>query len=66
MKTFEIAGHEPSLLPDGAWKLVWSDEFDGTSLARTKWDFRLSMMGLRHPAWVDRGVRLDGKRAFPR
>ena len=61
MRKFEVDGHEPSLLPDGGWKLVWSDEFDGTSLDRTKWDFRLSMMGLRHPAWVDRGVRLDGK-----
>lgn len=61
MKNFEIAGHEPSLLPDGEWKLVWNDEFDGAEIDRTKWDFRLSMMGLRHPAWVDRGVRLDGK-----
>ena len=60
MRKFEVDGHEPSLLPDGGWKLVWSDEFDGTELDRSKWDFRLSMMGRRHPAWVDRGVRLDG------
>ena len=61
MRTFELDGHEPSLLPDGNWKLVWNDEFDGTELDRSKWDFRLSMMNKRHPAWTDRGVRLDGK-----
>ena len=61
MNTFNVAGHEPSLLPDGSWKLVWSDEFDGTALDRSKWDYRLSMMGRRHPAWTDKGVRLDGK-----
>ena len=41
MKTFEVENHEPSLLPDGEWKLVWYDEFDGTELDRSKWDFRL-------------------------
>ena len=61
MQKFEIPGHAPSLLPAGKWKLAWSDEFDGTELDRSKWDFRLSMMGLRHPAWTDRGVRLDGQ-----
>ena len=30
MKVFEVNKHEPSLLPDGDWKLVWADEFDGT------------------------------------
>ena len=60
MKNFDVAGHEPSILPDGEWKLVWSDEFDGTELDRSKWDFRVAMMGLRHPAWVDRAVHLDG------
>lgn len=33
----------PSTQPSGAapagWKLVWSDEFDGQQLDRTKWDF---------------------------
>lgn len=53
--------HAPSLLPDGTkWTLVWNDEFDGTELDRTKWDYRLSMMGKRHPTWVDDGVSLDG------
>lgn len=62
---FEIEGHEPSVLPkiDGAeWVLAFSDEFDGTELDRTKWDFRLSMMGKVHPAWTgERGVHLDGE-----
>ena len=47
-------------MPDGAFQLVWSDEFDGTELDRSKWDYRLSMMGKRHPAWTDKGVHLDG------
>ena len=61
MKDFAVKDHEPSLLPDGSWIMVWNDEFDGTELDRTKWDYRLSMMGKRHPAWTDKGVRLDGK-----
>lgn len=61
MQKFEVKDHEYSLLPEGNWKLVWSDEFDGTVLDMTKWDYRLSMMGKRHPAWTDKAVRLDGK-----
>ena len=61
MNEFKVEGHEPSLMPPGEWDLVWSDEFDGTELDRSKWDYRLSMMGKFHPAWVDRGVHLDGK-----
>lgn len=62
MKQFDVKEHEPSLLPEGFdWKLVWSDEFDGIELDRTKWDYRLSMMGKPHPAWTDQGVQLDGK-----
>ena len=62
MKKYEVVGHEPSLLPEGKeWKLVWSDEFDGTKLDRSKWDFRMSMMGVPWPAWTDQGVHLDGK-----
>ncbi len=60
MKKFEVKNHEPSLLPEGEWELVWSDEFDGTELDTTKWDYRLSMMGKKHPAWTDKGVHLDG------
>ena len=61
MQEFILKDHEPSLLPEGNWTLVWNDEFDGTELDRTKWDYRLSMMGKRHPAWTDKGVHLDGK-----
>ncbi len=62
MQTFEVKDHAPSLLPEGkTWKLAFSDEFDGTELDRTKWDYRLHMMQKRHPAWVDRGVHLDGE-----
>lgn len=60
MKKFEVVNHEPSILPDGEWKLVWSDEFDGTELDMTKWDYRLSMMGKRHITWGTEGVKLDG------
>ena len=61
MKKFYVEGHEPSLLPEGKeWKLVWNDEFDGTELDRTKWDYRLHMMGKRHKTWDSDGVKLDG------
>jgi beta-glucanase (GH16 family) len=56
LKKFEIKDHAPSLLPDGNWKLVWSDEFDGTELDRTKWDFRLMFWGERFDAYTDQGV----------
>ena len=59
---YEIDGHAPSLLPDGAeWRLVWNDEFDGTELDRTKWFYRLDMVGKRHKPYVDDLVHLDGK-----
>ena len=61
MKEFEVAEHEPSLLPEGKrFRLVWSDEFDGTELDRTKWDYRAAMMGKVHPARTDDGATLDG------
>ncbi len=59
MKKFIVDGHEPSFLPDGEWELAWSDEFDGCELDTSKWDFRLEMMGKRHPAWTDKGVRIE-------
>ena len=38
MKKFEVAGHEPSLLPENMdFTLVFSDEFDGYTLDREKW-----------------------------
>ena len=61
MQKYPVNGHEASLLPEGEWELAWHDEFDGTVLDRTKWDYRLSMMGKRHPAWTDKGVHLDGQ-----
>jgi len=61
MKEYPVEGHEASFLPEGEWKMVWNDEFDGTVLDRSRWDYRLSMMGRRHPAWTDRGVTLDGQ-----
>src|ERR1043165_2413121 len=33
---FAHAGEAPAL---SGWKLTWSDEFDGTEIDRTKWDF---------------------------
>ena len=58
---YNMDGHAPSLLPDGyRWKLVWNDEFDGTELDRSKWDYRLCMMGKRHRTWTEDGVTLDG------
>ena len=62
MKPYEIKDHAPSLLPeDSDWKLVWADEFDGTELDRTKWDFRLNYWGKPCPAYTDQGIVLDGK-----
>ena len=62
MQKFMVENHEESWLPDGMdFKLVWADEFDGTELDTSKWDYRLSMMGKVHPAWTDKGVHLDGK-----
>ena len=60
MKEYIVEGHKSSYLPEGEWKLVWNDEFDGTELDGTKWDYRLCMMGKRWNAWTDNGVRLDG------
>lgn len=51
----------PSLVPgESEWKLVWADEFDGSELDRTKWDYRLEMMHRRHKTWTDDAVYLDG------
>ena len=39
---------------DGRWRLVWSDEFDGTEVDRSKWDFDLGngFHDTRHDVWV--------------
>ena len=61
MKRYEVENHEPSYLPDeGEWTLIWADEFDGTELDRTKWDFRLNFWGERFDAYTDQGIVLDG------
>jgi len=61
MNEYKIGNHESSFLPEGKnWKLIWSDEFDGTELDTSKWDYRLSMMGMKWSAWTDKGVHLDG------
>ena len=39
MAIFEVQGHEPSVLPQGNWRLAWADEFDGETLDTTKWDY---------------------------
>ncbi len=61
MKLFEIEGHKPSLLPEGEWELVFADEFDGDTLDRTKWDFRLDFWGRPFEGYTDKGIVLDGK-----
>ena len=54
MKQFQVEQHADSYLPeDKNWKLVWSDEFDGTELDRSKWGFRLNFWGQRFPAFTD-------------
>ena len=61
MKEYKVEGHASSLLPDNyELELVWSDEFDGKELDRTKWDYRMHMMNRRHYAWSENGVELDG------
>ncbi len=56
------AHHKPSLLPSKkTWKLVWHDEFDGTELDRSKWDFRLHLLQQRHNTFTEEGAVLDGK-----
>lgn len=62
MKAYEVKDHAASMLPEGKeWKLVWSDEFDGTELDKSKWDFRREIMGTKHAAWCgEEGIELDG------
>ena len=56
------ARHVESLLPPGKkWKLVWHDEFDGDTLDRSKWDYRLYLSQQRHKTFSEDGAELDGK-----
>ena len=57
MQKIEIKDHDYSLLPKGKkWKLIFSDEFDGAELDRSKWDFRLNFWGKRFETYTDEGV----------
>ena len=60
MNKYEVKDHEPSYLPDGEWKLVWADEFDGTELDTTKWSYRTNFWGREFEAYSAEGVVLDG------
>ena len=43
-----VKDRAPSLLPAGRnFKLVWNDEFDGTSLDTSKWSYRTNFWGRR-------------------
>lgn len=62
MKDLLKKDHVLSLLPKNKkWELIWNDEFDGDSLDRSKWDFRLHLMQRRHQTFTDEGAVLDGK-----
>lgn len=57
-----VAGHASSLLPAGKkWQLVRNDEFDGTTLDASKWNYRLHYWGCKSPTFTDEGVELDGR-----
>ena len=46
-----VEGRAPSLLPEGkTFKLVWNDEFDGTTLDESKWSYRTNFWG-RNAHW---------------
>ena len=46
-----VADRAPSLLPEGkSFKLVWHDEFDGTTLDESKWSYRTNFWG-RNAHW---------------
>ena len=60
MNEFEVLNHEPSLLPEGEWKLVFADEFDGDSLDKTKWGFRKHLLRAEHPFLIeDEGLEFE-------
>lgn len=62
MNGFIDEKHVQSLLPQGKkWRLVWRDEFDGDTLDRSKWNFRLHIMQHRYQTFTEEGAILDGK-----
>ena len=50
------------MIPEGNYELTWADEFDGTELDRSKWEFRLNLIGRRWESWTDseEALHLDG------
>lgn len=61
MQQFNLDKHAPSFLPPQKdWQLCWHDEFDGTELDTTKWNFRLNFWGQPFKAFTTEGVVLDG------
>ncbi len=57
-----VADRAKSYLPKGKeWKLVWNDEFDGTALDESKWNFRKAFWGKRSPTFTEKGVTIDGE-----
>lgn len=62
MTEYKVENHASSYLPEGKnWKLVWSDEFDGTKLDESKWSFRQYFWGKKSPTFTTEGVELDGE-----
>lgn len=60
MKEYKIENHASSYLPESKnWKLVWHDEFDGTELDRTKWDFRRHFWGRESKTWTEDGTSVS-------
>ncbi len=61
-RTTPVKDHAESYLPAGKqWKLVWSDEFDGTALDESKWNFRTHFWGYESPTYTTEGVEVgDG------
>ena len=60
MTEYKVENHISSFLPDGKWKMVFNDEFDGPELDTSKWYFRLHMAGKRHDAWIEDAISFDG------
>ncbi len=64
MIKFKVEGHENSLLPEGNWKLVWADEFDGEKGGKpdpAKWLYRTKFWGYDSKTYIkEEGVELDG------
>lgn len=65
-----VAGEAESLLPRGrTFTLVWHDEFNGSTLDLTKWNYRTNFWGIRFKAFAgpeDNAVVLKDGRAHLR